>query len=241
MLIHGAILSLIAGLAIAMGGWLASLQLFKSTKLRHEFMHMMTAFGGGALISAIAFVLIPEGAHKQPEISTLITFLAGGIFFMAVDRAISRTGGKAGQFLAMMLDFVPEAIVLGAVITQNFAQAAFLTLVIAAQNLPEGYMAYKDMHQKNGSSKKLLCMFFAVGMTGPIYMLLGAYVFRHYDTVLGMLMTFCAGGILYLVFEDVAPHVRMKNHWLPPLGTVLGFMVGLASFLTSRLLTSTQR
>ena len=48
---------------------------------------------------------------------------------------------------------------------------------------------------------------------------------------LSMILTFCAGGVLYLVFEDISPNVAMKQHFLPPLGAVAGFMVGLAGYL----------
>jgi len=35
------------------------------------------------------------------------------------------------------------------------------------------------------------------------------------------------GGILYLVFQDIAPQSKMRRHWAPPLGAVLGFAVGM--------------
>lgn len=40
-------------------------------------------------------------------------------------------------------------------------------------------------------------------------------------------MLFAAGGILYLLFQDIAPQVRLENRWGPPLGAVLGFMLGM--------------
>jgi ZIP family zinc transporter len=42
-------------------------------------------------------------------------------------------------------------------------------------------------------------------------------------------MSFAAGGILYLVFQDIAPQSKMQRHWAPPLGAVLGFAVGMVS------------
>jgi len=70
-----------------------------------------------------------------------------------------------------------------------------------------------------------------VGLSGPLYILLGTEVFVHSDLALGMLMSFCAGGILYLVFEDIAPRIAMEKHWVPPLGAVVGFMIGMAGHL----------
>jgi len=33
------------------------------------------------------------------------------------------------------------------------------------------------------------------------------------------------------VFQDIAPQIRMENHWLPPLGGILGFLVGMIGFM----------
>ena len=228
MLLQGIILSLFAGLAITAGAWLASLKMFHSVWMREEFRHSIIAFGAGALISAVAFVLIPDGAKYQSNMSTVLTFLAGGIVFMIIDRLLASSNNKLAQFIAMMLDFIPEAIVLGAIVTQDFTKAIFLTLVIAAQNLPEGYAAYISMRKKE---RNHLGLFLLVGLTGPIYILLGANVFISHPTILGMMMTFCAGGIVYLVFEDIAPNVVMEKHWLPPLGAVFGFAVGMLGYL----------
>ncbi len=40
-------------------------------------------------------------------------------------------------------------------------------------------------------------------------------------------MSFASGGILYLIFQDIAPQIRMERHWTPPLGAVLGFAIGM--------------
>ena len=40
-------------------------------------------------------------------------------------------------------------------------------------------------------------------------------------------MLFAAGGILYVVFQDIAPQAKLERHWSPPLGAVAGFLLGL--------------
>lgn len=44
-------------------------------------------------------------------------------------------------------------------------------------------------------------------------------------------MLTASGGILYILFEDIAPQVPIERRWLPPLGAVAGFMLGLAGLL----------
>ncbi len=46
-------------------------------------------------------------------------------------------------------------------------------------------------------------------------------------------MLFASGGILYLIFQDIAPQVRVEKHWLPPLGAIAGFLLGLIGHLLS--------
>ncbi|MDO9466667.1 MAG: hypothetical protein Q7J36_05145 [Thiobacillus sp.] len=38
---------------------------------------------------------------------------------------------------------------------------------------------------------------------------------------------FASGGILYLIFQDIAPQSRLNRHWAPPLDAVAGFSVAL--------------
>ena len=45
------------------------------------------------------------------------------------------------------------------------------------------------------------------------------------------IMVTAAGGILYLIFEDIAPQAPLDHAWAPPLGAVLGFALGLLGHL----------
>jgi len=52
---------IIAGAAIPTGGFLAKVEMIRPPWLEAEFRHSVLAFGGGALIAAVALVLVPEG------------------------------------------------------------------------------------------------------------------------------------------------------------------------------------
>lgn len=228
MILQGIILSLCAGLAITAGAFFASKDIFARWWDREEVKHTITAIGGGALIGAVSLVLVPDGVEKQSDILSLLTFAAGGVCFMLIDVRLAKAQSKASQLIAMMTDFIPEAIVLGVALTRGFTEALFLTIIIIAQNFPEGYAAYTEMSEGSKTpAKKLMRWFVLLGITGPLYSLLGTFVFTENPEILGALMTFSAGGILYLVFEDVAPKVQMERDWLPPLGAVFGFLIGL--------------
>jgi ZIP family zinc transporter len=41
------------------------------------------------------------------------------------------------------------------------------------------------------------------------------------------LMLFSSGGIVYLLFQDIAPMSKLKKNWFPALGASLGFLMGM--------------
>ncbi len=45
--------------------------------------------------------------------------------------------------------------------------------------------------------------------------------------VIDGLLLFAAGGILHVVFQDIAPQAKLKKLWLPSFGAVIGFALGL--------------
>jgi len=49
--------------------------------------------------------------------------------------------------------------------------------------------------------------------------------------ILGGIMLFASGGILYLTFQDIAPQVPLEKHWMPAQGAVAGFALGLVGHL----------
>lgn len=225
------ILLLIAALSAAAGGALGQWERIHPNWMKSEWRHGVIAFGGGALLAAVSLVLVPKGMELQPAWASLASFAAGALVFLMCDRHFSNHGTPLSQLLAMLLDFVPEAIVVGAVITSNYGEALFLTLIIAAQNIPEAFNAYREItHEgaKNRMAKHALLVISLAALSGVAWGFFGYFVFRPDHVLLGSIMTFCAGGIVYLVFRDVAPQARLERAWYPSMGAVIGFMVGMA-------------
>jgi len=216
-----------AGLAIVVGATVARLLPTGRNEIVQEAIHVAIAFGGGVLVAAVAFALVPMGLQALPLWLAVLLFLTGSLLFMAIDARLSCCGSSRAQFMAMMLDFLPEAISLGAVFPHNPRLGVLLAIFIGAQNLPEGFNAYRELVAGETPPRRLLAMMFALSFLGPLAGLLG-YVFLQSELkAVGALMLIAAGGILYLVFQDIAPLAKMKKHWTPALGATLGFIVGM--------------
>jgi ZIP family zinc transporter len=183
---------------------------------------------GGALTAAVALVLVPEGIKPLPPPAVAACFAGGGLVFMALDRALAASGTESSQLTAMVADFVPEALALGATFAANPATAVLLAALMTLQNLPEGFNAYRELSAgKSERRRRLLRGFAALALLGPGCGLAGHLLLGESPEILAAIMLFAAGGILYLVFQDLAPQARLERHWAPPLGAVAGFLLGL--------------
>lgn len=222
------LLTLGAGVTIPLGAALARVENLRPAWLETELRHAVIAFGGGALLAAVALVLVPDGAHHLSPLGACGAMLAGALVFMGLDIALARRGTPASQLVAMLADYLPEALALGATAATGGKSAPLLAIIIALQNLPEGFNAFRELRQGSDySAARLIASFALVALLGPVLGLVGFAFLGDDMVVVGAIMLFAAGGILYLLFQDIAPQVRLDNHWGPPLGAVLGFMLGL--------------
>ena len=218
----------LAGLAIPIGGLIASLEHIRPKWLEEEFRHTVTAFGGGVLLSAVSLVLVPEGIRGLSWPWVAIAMLAGGFAFLFLDEALSRHGTPAAQLVAMLSDFIPESLALGAAFASDHSMGLLLALLIGLQNLPEGFNAYRELNASVRLSKRrILCGFVLLAAIGPLAGISGRIFLADHTVALHLLMLFAAGGILYLIFQDVAPQAKLERRWAPALGAVAGFLLGL--------------
>lgn len=221
-----------AGLSIPLGASLAAHRFgLLPGWAESEARHSVIAFGAGALLAAVALVLVPEGAERLFPLVALAWFMAGAVAFALADRALARRGGRAAQFLAMMMDYLPEAMALGALVSGDMGTALLVAGLIALQNLPEGFNAMREMsEQRPGETRRLLLLFLLMVPLGPLAAGIGLAL-DPASPVIGAVMMIASGGILYLMFQDIAPQVPLETSWLPPFGAVLGFLLGLAGHL----------
>lgn len=221
-------LATLAGAAIPAGGLLARWDAFLPSWVETELRHTIIAFGGGILLAAVALVLVPDGLEFAPQNWGLCAFAAGGGTFLACDWMLTRRGGSAGQFLAMLLDFVPEALALGAAFALDKRTAPLLAVFITLQNLPEAFNAARELGiaDPGGRGRRIFWLLLLVPL-GPLSAWAGYEILAEATMALGLIMLFAAGGILYLVFQDIAPQAALEEHWAPPLGAVAGFLAGM--------------
>ena len=219
-----------AGLMIPLGGYLASVEKLQPRWLDQEVRHSVMAFGGGILVAAVAFVLVPEGLKLLPLGGSLAAFFAGGALFALMERLRHDHADRNAQFLAMLTDFLPEALSLGAIMASRSSEAALLAFLIGAQNVPEAFNAWRELKARGRHGRRrVMLIFLAVASLGPVAVALGYLFLADLPRLTGAIMMAAAGGILYLTFQDIAVKAHLKNRQAPSLAALAGFATGMAA------------
>ncbi len=216
-----------SGITILIGGILSRLDHFPDSENKKLILHAIIAFGGGVLIAAVAFVLVPRGIESLSIPYIAVFFLSGAYVFFILSRKLNQSGSSVSQLLAMMMDFIPEAIALGAVFAHDKDLGLLLAIFIGLQNLPEGFNSFKELVNNGFSPNKSLLILLPLSLIGVLAACLGFIFLHNQPTTIAALMLFAGGGIIYLTFQDIAPMSRMKTYGSPALGASLGFFVGM--------------
>lgn len=218
-----------AGITILIGGLLANLfnHHIKDTPVKYEITHSIMSFGAGIILAAVALVLIPFGMEHLNLWLLAFFFIAGAVGFMFLDQYLDKKGGNTATLLAMMMDFIPEAIAMGAIFTTNASMAILLAIIIGLQNLPEAFNAFRDLVLSGMSIKKTLITFIILSFLGIPAALIGHYFLSDATMITAQLMTFASGGILYLLIQDIIPASKLNKSYLISLGATAGFLVGI--------------
>ncbi len=220
---------LFAGITVFIGGVLANLfdHHMDKSPVKEELIHTLVSFNAGIILSAVVLVLVPKGLEELELIPMASSFLVGAVLFMYIDYYLSQKGGKTASLLAMLMDFLPESIALGAVFVIDPQMAALLAVFIGLQNLPEAFNSFRDLVQSGFTVKKTLVIFFFLSFFGVLGVSVGHFFLSDYPQVTAHLMTFASGGILYLLIQDIIPESKMENNHLTSMGATIGFLIGI--------------
>ena len=221
--------SFFSGITVFIGGVLSYFFeiYFRNGLIKEEIIHTSIAFGGGIIIAAVSLVLVPQGMEVLALFPMIIVFLSGAVTFFFLDKYIEKRGGAFAQLLAMLMDFVPEAIALGALFAIDPNLGLLLALFIGLQNLPESFNSYLELRKIGYEPYKVLILLFLLSFVGIISALFGTQLLSDMPEVTASLMLFSSGGILYLIFQDIAPMSKLEKSWFPALGVNFGFLIGM--------------
>jgi ZIP family zinc transporter len=201
------------------------------------------AFGAGVLFSAVAYELVFEAVNlaKFTGYPTM-GFFAGAFTFFFSDQLIGRMGGgqsKASDavqqsslvvplILAIILDGVPESVVIGLGILEGGSVSVAMLVAVFISNLPEAVAATSGMRSDGWSRTKVLLLWLAIALfcaasSAAAFGLLGGLSPEWMSIVL----SFAGGAILMMLANTMIPEAYEHGGKLAGVFLVVGFAISV--------------
>src|SRR6478736_2960849 len=229
---------LLATSSLIIGGVIAS-----RIALSKRIIGIIMAFGAGTLISAVSYELIFEAVR----IAKLTGFPALGLFagaftFFFSDRLIGRLAGAdpvdldaSGQsrlvipmVLAIILDGVPESIVIGLGIFEGGAISLAMLVAVFVSNLPEAIAGTVGMKAGGASNRKIIVLWILIALVCAVASVGGYTLFRGVSVAwLAFVQAFAGGAILMMLANSMIPEAYEHGGKLAGVFTVMGFFVSV--------------
>jgi ZIP family zinc transporter len=214
--------------------------------LPHRFIAAVMGFGGGVLISVLAFELTEEAYIHGGFISSATGFLAGAVLFSTANWYLSRRGAKhrkrcsecivqfdeykkGGNELAIavgsIMDDIPEAIIVGISLAGGVAIGKAVLIGFFLANIPEALASASGMKKSGRSAKYIFGVWGGITVLTGIAGMLGYSVFGSFPgTINAFITALAAGGILSMVAETMIPEAFEEAQSFIGLITAAGFL-----------------
>ena len=216
--------------------------------LSNRIIGVVMGFGAGALISAIAYELVPQSIFNGPGMA--LAFGLGALAFFAGDWVVDNWGGRtrkniargknaggknaggqtggsgAAIFIGTLLDNVPESIILGmSVATGGMINVAFLAAVFIS-NLPEGLAGTINLEASGRSHRNIFWMWILLVIVSAASAGLGYGLIFWLPGLDGRYsQAFAAGAMLTMLADAMMPEAFEHGGNLVGLFTVMGFLM----------------
>jgi ZIP family zinc transporter len=229
---------LLATSSLVLGGVIAS-----RFNLSKKALGVIMAFGAGTLISAISYELIFEAVRLGKGTGFVAFGLFGGaLTFFFSDRLIGKfsganpmdpeahgsTGLIIPMVLAIILDGIPESIVIGLGIFEGGGVSMAMLAAVFISNLPEAIAGTTGMKAAGWSRFKIQSLWLVIAVVCAAASIAGFSLFSGAsDQWLSFINAFAGGAILIMIANSMIPEAYEHGGKLAGLFTVLGFFVSV--------------
>lgn len=240
-MLEAAFWGLVGGFALVLGAFIGL-----TVPTSQRVIGLVMGFGGGVLISALAFDLTQEAFRRGGTDAVALGLAGGAVMFYVGDLLIDRRGGEhrkrsGGQqergsanaiVLGALMDGIPESVAIGVSLVGGGSVAVPVVIAVFLSNVPESLSAATGLSKAGHSRRYILGLWAAVMTASGLAAAVGfQFLGGVSDNFIAAIQAFAAGAILTMLADTMMPEAFDHGGSAVGLVTVLGF--SLAFFLSA--------
>lgn len=229
---------ILATSSLILGGIIAS-----RFSLGKRTLGIIMAFGAGTLISAVSYELVFEAVKiAKGSGFPAFGFFAGAFTFYFTEKLIEKLGAgnhmkietsnQSGlvipMVLAIILDGVPESIVIGLGILEEGTVSLSMLVAVFISNLPEAIAGTTGMRGSGWNKGRIILLWFIIAVGCAFASVAGYTLFSGVsEKWLSFIQAFAGGAILLMLANSMIPESYEHGGKLTGIFTVLGFFISV--------------
>ena len=236
---------LIATSSLILGGIIALM-----ARPGNRLLGIIMGFGAGALISAVAYELMFEAVRLAKGSGfPAVGFFGGALVFFFSDKFLESAGAKDRKainpspqdslvipmVLAIILDGVPESLVIGLGILENGTVSLAMLVAVFISNLPESIAGTTGMKAGQWGGKKIMLLWLSIALVCAAATVAGYSLLENASPRwMAFINAFAGGAILMMLSNTMIPEAFEHGGKLAGVSTVMGFAVSVSIVLLER-------
>ena len=238
-MLNAFLFGLLATSSLVIGGIIAS-----RFSLGNRTIGIIMGFGAGTLISAVSYELIFEAVHIAKRTGyPAYGFFAGAFTFYFADLFLSKysarksDGASASKsaaliipmVLAIILDGIPESIVIGLGIFEGGKVSLAMLVAVFVSNLPEAIAGSTGMKAAGWKNKKIILLWVFIVLICSLASVAGFTLFTNTsEHWLAFIQAFAGGAILMVLANSMMPEAFEHGGRYAGVATVMGFFLAVS-------------
>lgn len=238
--------AILASILVSLVSLAGILGLLINEKLLGRILFLLIGFSAGALIAAAFLHLMPEALEETQSQDVFLYLILGFVFFFILEKYFywrhchdDICNIHAFTYLNLIGDSIhnfSDGLVIGASFLVNVNFGIITTLVIVLHEIPQEIGDFGVLVYGGFSKIKALYYNFITALTCILGTIAGYFVSTHIADFSPFLLSFIAGGFIYIAACDLVPELHKQPDLKKSALSMLAFLFGIVFILAARMI-----
>jgi len=228
---------ILATFSITLLVWLAVLFLFFKKELLSKIVLFLVSLSAGAMLGGAFLHLLPEALEETGATEMFLITLLSFVLFFLIEKIFHWRHCHDGDckihtfgYMNLLGDGVHnfiDGVIIAATFLVDFKLGMVTTLAVALHEAPQEIGDFGVLIYAGFKKKKALIINYLIALSVVLGGVVGYFLSSFFQNITPYLLSFAAGGFIYIAASDLMPEIRKEAKLKRSLVSFLVFILGI--------------